>query len=411
MFFILISYYFLVLSYLMMQVQNIQLVKMNEISLCISIIVLGFYYIKEKIEFFPNKRAKNIFFYMIFIFVVYQLLNTNEFYVHDTRRECIMNLLVIINIYLYSGYIYYRKCEDIFILITYLSLAIFICIIYIYNFDNFEGLKQISTVFNNADRYRNSYGLYHPNGTGLMCYLALVLSFYLYKCSSYKKTIFRAVMFSFNIVISIVIISTSSRTAITSIFLFLIIFSFMKIKSNFNVNKYISVFIKFIMLSVCIIILIKVLNLIAGIDFIELFTETNRISNFTMNIPILVMNHKELFGMGYYKIFIDMYNGTYIDNWYLYMFLTSGIIGLILSILLIAKVYIYISKNNSSSLLEIFTISYFFSQLYYSLFETEFFQSGILNTFIFWIFIFTTIYNKNQKITLGELDKKIYKYI
>lgn len=397
MFFIMTSYFFVVLSYLVGSIENIKTYGMNEIFLSISILLLGSYYIKERKQFFPNKKVKKIFLYMLLIFVVYQLLNINEFYIKETIKECRINLLVIINIYMFSGYIYYKKCEDRFIRITYLIISIFICIIYIFNFDNFQGVKQISMVFSNTDRYRNSYGLSHPNDTGLICYLALLLSVYLYKCSSYKKIVFRTLMFGLDTVIFIVLISTASRTAITSIVLFLIVFCFMKIKSKFNIDSSLDVFAKYIMIFFGAIFSIKIYISSQGIDFTEFIAQTNRIANYTINIPILFMNHKELFGMGYFNAIAEQYGGTpYLDNWYLYMFLTTGIIGLILSILLIIKVYLSISKNNEKSLIEIFTISYFVSQLYYSLFETQFFRAQFLNTFIFWIFIFITILYKKQ---------------
>ena len=398
MFFIMISYLFIVLSYIMGEIQNIQLHHMLEISLYIGFLLLVLYYIKEKKEFFPNKELRNIFLGMVFIFVVYQLLNINEFYINVTIKECIINLLVLINIYMFSGYIFYEKCENKFILITYVILSIFICIIYVYNFDRFQGLKQISMIFNSQDRYRNSYGLLHPNVTGLICYVDLLLSFFLYNCLLHKKFVIRILILSLDTIVSIVLISTASRTAVTSLILFFIVFYTLKIRKSIKINIYISIVIKIFAISTITIFIVKGILYITNIGILEFLSETNRIDNFTINIPILYSNNKQLFGMGNYEAYYNMYGGTpYLDNWYLYMFLTTGIIGLILSLFLILKVYFALVKNSNNSLLKTFTISYFVSQLYYSLFETQFFTANVLNTFIFWIFVFTTIYYKNKK--------------
>lgn len=403
------SYCAIVITYLISIVNNIKLPISIDYILLINICFLGYYFLEHKIKIFRNRKANLILSIMLVLFVFYQLFNIHSNYIFETILDSVRNFLTIINIYMISIYMYYNKCEQRIIIITYFIMCIFIITMYGNNFDNFAGLKAISNVFDRDLRYRNSFGLFHENAMGNLCYVSLILSFYILKNLRNNTLILRCSVFFMNIGIIFVLISTSSRTSITSLILFLIIFYMRKMMTQPNIDKaYINNIVKVVCVTIGIEIFITVLiNFIYKVkdkglgDFID---QTNRLSNFEINIPILYNNNKELVGVGLFKALSEVYGGTnYLDNWYLYMFVTTGYIGLTISIILLCIVSFYILHKSSYTLLEEVTIAFFISQLYYNLFESFLYNDNYLNSFVLWIFIFITILYKYQ----GNSDNKI----
>ena len=93
-------------------------------------------------------------------------------------------------------------------------------------------------------------------------------------------------------------------------------------------------------------------------NYDKLLKDSNREGNFTINLPILDTKEKKLFGLGlaYVGDFADKElipgtKTTYVDNFYLYMYLCTGLVGLfffLASYLIIGiKVYINMYKNKS----------------------------------------------------------------
>ncbi|WP_231015930.1 hypothetical protein [Clostridium guangxiense] len=205
-------------------------------------------------------------------------------------------------------------------------------------------------------------------------------------------------MLILNFIITVVLVSTASRAAITSLVLFLLIFFTIEFKKNLKKRKYLSWFLKFLWLIFFMVFCSELIKYFKNIDLSYIINDTNRLSNYTINIPILFSYNKQLFGIGaYWPALYMMYGGTpYLDSWYLYMLITCGFVGLTLSIIFIIIVAYYIFKNSKNTLLSTFTKSLFIAQLYYSVFESHFFTNSYIDSFIFWILVLVSINYKKQ---------------
>lgn len=410
---LIISYCTVVVTYLISTINNIELPISIDYFLLINICFFGYYFLKHKIKIFHNRKANLILVLMLILFVFYQLFNIDTHYISETLQYSAKNFLAIINIYMVSIYMYYNKSEQRIIIATYFMISIFVVIMYLNNFDNFDGLKAILNTFDKDLRYRNSFGLFHENELGNLCYISLILSFYILKNIRSDTFILKHSVYLVSLGVFFVLISTSSRTAITSLVLFFVVFYIRQAKNKTNENKpymkkYISNIVRVVCITlgmeICIVALVNFIYKVKDTGISDFIAQTNRQANFDINIPILYKNSLELMGVGFFKALSELYGGTtYLDNWYLYMFVTSGYIGLIISIILLCIVSFSILRKSSYTLLEEITIAFFLTQLYYNMFESFLFNATFLNSFVLWIFIFITILYKYQ----GNNDNKM----
>ena len=150
-----------------------------------------------------------------------------------------------------------------------------------------------------------------------------------------------------------VLICTASRNSIITLVVFLLFIVYYCITNNSFISRKNVIFIK----GAVIITIIFVLGFGLSDNIIALFIDSNRMSNFTINIPLLEKTNRLFIGLG----LVDpgsfgAKNTTlgytyYIDNYYLYIFMETGILGLIMmgSILcyLGVKLHKHLKKNNN----------------------------------------------------------------
>lgn len=380
--------------------------KYRIIVMSLNIFFLILFFLKNKINIFFSKKVNLIIFISLIIFGIYPIFNTHIIYYSQAAYNYGLSILFIINAFLISLYLNYRNYKERYFFMTYCLIVVVLTSMYFYNFDNFEGVKQIKLVFDNRLRYRDSYGFVHPNTTGYFCYLALILQFYLSKfCFTYHNKIKKGFTIS-NVIIIIIIVSTASRTAITALLLFYVLFYFFIINNKFKNKGYIGVTLKTVKLILAITFIILIIYKIKSLDITSLLKDTNRLDNFTNGISVVYSYGKEITGLGFVNEMKDFYYGIiYIDNWFLYMFITEGFIGLTASLVLIGLIFYYIIRTKDKTFEKFFALSFLISQIYYSMFEIMFFSQGYLLSFILWIFIFNYI-NSHSRL----ISKTVSKY-
>lgn len=391
-----ISYVITCILYLVRYIQNINLPFNSIFTLNLFIIMIYFIFDKKNIIY--NKKISNMFIFMIILFGIYPLIFNDGSLIQEIFSNTIRMLIFMFNIYFTAMFIYINKEKAFFIKSTYIILTIFLISIYIMNFDNFEGILNIKNVFSYELRYRNAFGLYHPNATGSLCMATIILSIYLLKLNRLKRIIL--IIFS-DIIILLILISTSSRNSITCLAVFFVVAIFLLFYNKFftKFNKiYLNKSFKIGFYVILIICLIIALNII---DINELIYNSNRMSNFIVNIPAVFENEKELFGLGYiqpgfFNTSRYIFNTTFVDNWYLYTFVSLGIIGFIFSMILLIYLIISIIFDKKHALAEkVIVTSILATNLYHSIFETAFLYPQFFFSYISWIIYFLFIYDKS----------------
>ena len=198
---------------------------------------------------------------------------------------------------------------------------------YIADFNGLEAFQHISDLFNPVTslRYRESYGFSHPNGAGNLCYGYLVLLICGSGCVEKKyKNIFNAYSFITGAISAVMLVSTASRSSITSRLLFALLIFVMR---TYAIKSKIAR--PLIVLTCIAVVAFTGLNL----NIQDLLSSSNRLTNYTSNIPLLIENKRTIFGFGLVdpESFTEFshYKFAFIDNYYLYILMTGGIVSLI----------------------------------------------------------------------------------
>lgn len=392
-----ISYILVISSFLLMHISGLQYAKyLRDLILSINLILLmAFFQFREKKKIKSKVVVKIVILSMILLFCIYPIIFINELYKKEIIEYCIETLLVLLNIFNISKYMCFSRKKIEFFKCTYLMISAFLIIMYAINFDNFEVLNHISDVFSNSGRYRQSFGLNHANTVGQLCFCSQILYYYFKVDIKYLK-FYRLT----NMIILIILISTASRTAITSLLIFYILYFYFVYK--YKTRNVYRIFICLISL----VILIMLNSSLLHTDMNSILVQTNRTLNFKVNIPILYENSKELFGLGYFSPGLILakdfgYSMVNIDNWYLYIFMSLGKVGFIITLVILIYLIanLILNKENNIYLRNMGRIV-ILVYLYYSFFESIFFlvdsSVSIIMWLIFMIHLHKDEYNQNS---------------
>lgn len=403
-----ILYIINLLSYIL-QYKTISNTFTSVFSIGTIIIMSYFIFIKRKVE--ANTTIIKICLYIVAIFTVYSIIFSNTVFRHEIIRNAMMFFMFIVNIFLISSYYFIEKREKVFLSITYAVLTFSIVISYILYFDNFEVFKDLSLIFERYDRYRNPFGFYHPNTAGMMCLTALLVSHFIRKIKRQKLLNKRL---PFDIISFLMMISTSSRNCILCFILFIVLNhlfinkkKIIKFISKVNEkNKMILSFgIAMISITICIIaVYLFFINIDPEVINTALFN-SNRMFNFTVNVPLIFKLKKEFTGLGlvtpesYFKFYADYYGTTYVDNWYLYVFMSIGIIGFIGVLIVLIALFraLFRSYGDKMYIPSESVKSLFIINLVNSLFESDFLVPHMIISYISWIIYFLFILNCTRK--------------
>lgn len=214
-----------------------------------------------------------------------------------------------------------------------LKLSIFmmsITILYGYaaHFDGLNFLSTISNIFISDARYRNSYGLGNPNGTGLFC-AVFVMLYAIYRArnrenASTKSTFFEIYITLLHIPAFIMLVSSGSRAAITGLFLFYL--------ANYAINNFSAQSMTFRILLI-IFTASAALIIFVMADWRGIFIMSGRIPTYINNFLFLKGHDSLMTGIGILSYgdigrrFLILRGASLADSFYMYVMFTSGIIG------------------------------------------------------------------------------------
>lgn len=194
-----------------------------------------------------------------------------------------------------------------------------------------DAYQRLSSIFE-QDRGRVVFGFYHVNAAGNLGSCLILVSFLIIgilkeKYYGKKVNIAMAAIFGMDFVIISYLLATGSRTAILSIILWVTIYMYYKLSLLNNIGrgqtKY-RVLFRFVTIVIVFFVVIESLLETA----VSLFVTSNRLRNFIRNLPLLDSPLKKIFGLGVLSPgSVSVYDA--VDNYYLYILLTLGIIGLI----------------------------------------------------------------------------------
>lgn len=347
-----------------------------------------------------GRLNKNLTMILFFLFIVYLLLFgvffKNETYSvlisQNLKQYVVWTLLVFFVTWFTIRY----KCYEQTVKILYFAVSILAVVLYIIYFDNFGILKNLGNIFvaDTSARYRQTFGFSHANNCADFCLLGISLSLLL-RSMFVKKNIF---WFFTDIVKVIMLISTSSRGNIIGLFILLCGYVYVNIEYILKkVNKKQLRYLKRGFIFICIIGIITYLKITKTIDFTELLVMSNRSYNFSINIPILFSSDRLLYGIGFVASSAFGTNAmhgsfTFVDNFYLYVLLSTGIIGCIMMgiIIFVCLNGLIMYKNKLSQFYKCLLVIQFM-QLFIAFFESEIFTHVFPSSCVYSIILFSVI--------------------
>ena len=256
------------------------------------------------------------------------------------------NLLIVLSIsYLTARYCYWTNSRKEFLTATFFSCVTFLGWCYITHLNGFAPVRYLiklpQILFSSSDTYGFSFGAGHHNYTGNCAFFALVVAVMLWQYKDEFSGIlskYASIIFALTGILFIsILLSSASRGEILSTLIFLVLIICIR-KWNSIKNHDLK-----LILSVLVFIAI-ILTILGVIRFT--FADgslSNRTLNFTINYEVFKAHGNWLTGMGYIEqhgFYGDVYG---YDTWpcdvyYLYVFFTTGIIGV--TIMGVALVYL-----------------------------------------------------------------------
>ncbi len=237
-----------------------------------------------------------------------------------------------------------------FLKISYYTTSLFVIYLYAINDVSLNIANNISNAFFGENRIRAAYGFYNVNGMGNLVAMSLIIGVLLLDGINQEelrfKSIRRVVIFVLEVFEFAVLVSTGSRNAIVTIMAFLLSFIFMHITDIKNMSgssKRI--------LQILIIIVGASIVIWGYMDSIYSLLEASyRLNGFTINLPLLTKNNRLFFGLGVFSpglfgLHQVRYGPSFtLDNYYLYILMETGVVGLLIISYLLLSIWKGISQ-------------------------------------------------------------------
>ena len=313
--------------------------------------------------------------------------------------EFTFNALVIfyVLVFIMASYIKDSKCRKVtFVKTTFWTFTIGMIFSAALNWDGKLALGElVSNVFGGYTRTRAAFGFYHPNAAANIALCVIVLSSYLV-CENRKKNIYLII----DVFMMYIILATASRTTLSALILFIVLLMYSRLINKIKSNNGKRGLIVGLILIVMLLLLFSGENGIAG-----LFTLSNRSYNFIYNVPVLVKSGRLWIGLGligsgeFYQL--PQYNTFFVDNYFLYVLMSTGILGLIfMSCFMIYTLKKLINQSNNN-LFERLTLIVFGINIFSCLGETCFMYPSFASCFAFTVLYIACASSKEQ----NEIEK------
>lgn len=304
------------------------------LSLYMYFAILAFFYFSHKLKakkFEVEKYGIGFIISspLIFIYII------NLFRQGSSTTVILQILAFIFSIYLMSYFIGLYKLYKPFIWMTYFCSSLFIFFQFSKENYSLDVYRNLNTIFE-EERFRLDFGFNQVNTAGNLSLCILLFSFFLLFSNYFqpKKILSKFIFFSsvlfLDFICITVLLSTGSRSSLVALISFCMCFLLYLFNRSIFLNERDRKIIETIIFLLTLFIAMKIM----GVKLLDIFISSNRLNNVLLNLPILKSWKEWLFGIGVVSPGSSIYAGAgpflyYVDNYYLYILLTIGIIGLL----------------------------------------------------------------------------------
>lgn len=255
-------------------------------------------------------------------------------------------------------------------------------------------LSNVRNIFIADSRTRANFGFGHYNNLGNACTCNIMMWLLL---KNKKRTVMsKWIQRAFVVISVIMLLSSASRNALTSLVVYVFVLAFLDIDRILKSKNLALLFRALIVM--CIVGMAMIV--LTDFDFEEFLIASNRITIAKVAIPVLMNSGRILLGLGYasntaYGTHLTPYTTYWLDNGYVYYLVTTGVVGLLMIVSMIAIIGNGLLKHTDIKVgKQVFAL--FCMYLYSALFECSLFQSGSVTNYVFLVLFFACIGNYSE---------------
>lgn len=326
----------------------------------------------------------------------------------DTHFEQLMTIYVMT--FFTCIYVYKKECYLLFLEMSYLAMALFVFWCALTHPGNFVNPIYFVNIFSRSERFRAPFGMGDVNYCGNYCVYLLLLSFFLWcewrKQEKIPKRPLVIAVIGVDCITLYMLLSTASRSAILSLLLFFLCYGILKKRHDIARNW------KLVLSVGGVLVVCAAVLLISTGVMSDIWLESNREGNFSINYPIFLEHGNYINGMGYMDNsgFLGMvygYETTAMDVYFLYIPFSTGILGG--GIILAQMLYLlYQMLRNGNTEGRDLALSLFIMMLYYAIWQVNYmnyrYYTGIIHMII--LFIFLMRINEENDVYIFKVQRR-----
>lgn len=347
---------------------------------------------KKKTKIIVKTPIRVIFMFALFYFI--QSIRSGSNY-----YEIIMSWITLLTITLQYLVIVNYRSEISFLWISYITPILFLmgeCKNLQINFINELSNVNFSSLLFGSDRYRADFGFYNINITGNICACILLVSFILLWYAKQidnklKRKIVYFILVIGDIFTTLLLILADSRNAMFTVLISIVVIAFLFVTNSDRLILNQRRILQGLLLFAGVLLIIAFI--VPGI--MENAISSGRSFAANTNIKVLDTLPKQLFGIGlvgsgaFGRGEITGYYTVALDNYFMYILIASGIIGLIWIVSALIRIGVDLFKKIELSKLYIVIFGIFIGHVASGIGETCILYYSFLSSIIYFIIYFT----------------------
>ena len=356
------------------------------------VIAIAFFYVKDGM-FVWNRRFFFAFGLIGVHTVLYGLVFINPIIAGLTKVHFEQLITCYLMVFFTVLYVYKKRCYTEVLEMSWLALTVMILWCAFTHPGDFVNPIYFVNIFSRTERFRAPFGMGDVNFCGNYCLYMIIVSVLLWmEWKQQKKVVdkrIRYVLLFVSFIALYMLFSTASRSAILSMALFAGIGILLRYKAFLYKHR------KMIVGVVGGVTVVALAVLVPTGVLADIWVQSNREGNMSINFPYFVFHGDYLNGMGYMDNagFLNKtfgYDTTAMDVYFLYIVFSTGIIG---SILIFGQMlyFLYCLLRHSKTEGRDQALSLFIMMLFYAVWQVNYmncrYWTGIVHMIVLFMFL------------------------
>lgn len=346
------------------------------------------------------KKGVKASLFAIFLYILHNYLYGNVFVnqmvapqiASNTSQEFWFLMFVLVTFL----YVAQNNCYKEFITVSFFATGVQLLVAGLQHRDNFVnpiwGLYQTFTA---EYRFKNQFGFVHPGYTANAAFTVIVISIFFFEIyretEDFKKKWFWISFITIDGLAGLILVSAAERSGIISAFLVLfpyMFFCFFRLR-----------FERKTLATLIFIAIIALLIFIASGGFADIWADSNREMNISVNYPLFQVYGDPWTGLGFIEnagfhedqMLFPMPTSS-LDMYYVYIYFSTGLLGCILIGLALVTILIKLICNKRTNM-NIIALSLYLTMLFFAFWQSNLFTHRYISSYILSVIFLCTMCN------------------